>query len=328
MYAENFAKLCDLIYVYQNHYNFVNGEKEEKEELIMLEKNSIEETFLPYFYCYNEVSLIEELLFCDTDDINKVSDIICFLEMSLDYRVLINKMIRYYSIDTKKQFSCESISSLREITEKIMETQLPSDIKNGLITFFLDPVLQTKKLISSMMVMILQIENIYKNKKQSIYIARDLIDSDAIQKIVENDLNQKYDEKDNIFFSIGVLQQNSIKVWGNKNCKLMYIGENYREGVHQKESIDMELFGKLFSESIRIRILDLILKREKVTSTDVNKQFDLSGTTAYYHLSMMLKAGMLKITRAQGKYLYYSIDSNYFNSVILDLKKYINQKML
>jgi predicted transcriptional regulator len=69
--------------------------------------------------------------------------------------------------------------------------------------------------------------------------------------------------------------------------------------------------GGILAEPARIQILDLILEKKKVTCFDVNVGVGFKGNTGYYHLTAMLKSGMLN-TESKGKTKYYSLNPSYF----------------
>ena len=60
---------------------------------------------------------------------------------------------------------------------------------------------------------------------------------------------------------------------------------------------------------------------EEITIKDLEQEFGFTGTNAYYHLSLMIKAGLLK-TRNRGRVVLYSINKDYFKSLCDLLGKY------
>ena len=88
----------------------------------------------------------------------------------------------------------------------------------------------------------------------------------------------------------------------------------------QKKQPLEELCGAL-GETSRMQILNLLLERKEVTCKDLEKHFNFSGSTAYHHISLLTKAGAVKV-RNEGKTIYYSIDRKYFNMLREQLKAY------
>lgn len=108
------------------------------------------------------------------------------------------------------------------------------------------------------------------------------------------------------------------------NC-LLLLGQDYADQLacmrQRTEVPQLDVFGTAIAEKNRIDILNLILARGEVSIKDVEQELKFSGTNAYYHLSLMIKANMIK-TRNRGKAVYYSINRQFFDSIIRVLQKY------
>ena len=90
----------------------------------------------------------------------------------------------------------------------------------------------------------------------------------------------------------------------------------------QKKQPLEELCGAL-GETSRMQILNLLLERKEVTCKDLEKFFNFSGSTAYHHISLLTKAGAVKV-RNEGKTIYYSLNRRYFDAMISQLKSFSN----
>ena len=77
---------------------------------------------------------------------------------------------------------------------------------------------------------------------------------------------------------------------------------------------DLKAFGQAISDANRVAILDLIYKNGKVTAKEVEQDRGLSAPNTYYHLSLMVKAGVLNSSNV-GKTVYYSINGLYFRNL-------------
>ena len=80
-------------------------------------------------------------------------------------------------------------------------------------------------------------------------------------------------------------------------------------------------FGYALCEKNRIDILNMLCEQKEATCKDLERYFDFSGSTAYHHLSILSKAGLLK-TKNKGKTIYYSIDKSFMKDIMELLKKY------
>ena len=84
---------------------------------------------------------------------------------------------------------------------------------------------------------------------------------------------------------------------------------------------ELDKFGNALAEKNRAEILELLRRKGEITIRDIEQELGFTGTNAYYHLSLMIRANMVK-TRNQGRTVLYSINKNYFNAVRGILSKY------
>ena len=109
----------------------------------------------------------------------------------------------------------------------------------------------------------------------------------------------------------------------------MILGTDYISSleycISQSRLPELDVFGNALAEKNRVEILDLIWRKEEITIKDIEQELGFTGTNAYYHLSLMIKAGMLR-TRNQRRTVLYSINKRYFDVVRDMLSKYSNEK--
>ena len=85
---------------------------------------------------------------------------------------------------------------------------------------------------------------------------------------------------------------------------------------------DLDTFGNAIAEKNRVDILDLMMSSGEITIKNLEQVLNLTGTNAYYHLNLMIKANIVK-ARNKGRTVYYSINKEYFTSVLKFLNRYI-----
>ena len=91
--------------------------------------------------------------------------------------------------------------------------------------------------------------------------------------------------------------------------------------AYQNEAPELDAFGNALAEKNRVEILELLRRRGEITIRDIEQELGFTGTNAYYHLSLMIKANMVK-TRNQGRTILYSINKRYFDAIRGILSKY------
>ena len=88
---------------------------------------------------------------------------------------------------------------------------------------------------------------------------------------------------------------------------------------------DLCSLGTALCEESRIKILKFLLEREEVTCKDLEKEFSFSGSTAYHHINIMAKSGLVK-TRNESKTILYSINAKYIRNIIGVFNNFLKKK--
>ena len=88
--------------------------------------------------------------------------------------------------------------------------------------------------------------------------------------------------------------------------------------------VKLDEFGSALGEESRVRMLDFMLERKEITCKDLERTFNFSGSTAYHHLTILLRYGVVK-TRNEGKTVLYSVNQTHFDAVVKVLKKYTTE---
>ena len=92
----------------------------------------------------------------------------------------------------------------------------------------------------------------------------------------------------------------------------------------QNKDVDLQGLGNALCEESRVKILLLLLEQKEVTCKDLERLFSFSGSTAYHHMTMMVRIGLIK-TRNEGKTIFYSLNRKYFDTIIGILSKFSNK---
>lgn len=67
-----------------------------------------------------------------------------------------------------------------------------------------------------------------------------------------------------------------------------------------KQLPDLETFGNALSDKYRVGILNPAAKNKEISIKDIESELGNGGANVYYHLSLMLKANLLR-ARNQGQ---------------------------
>lgn len=317
-------------YYMSNYINF-NKAAEDTEYLnkVLSDFGPMPEELLPFFYIKDNVKCFMTQYYYEAHAKNLAGtyDVSVVQAEIADFDRVTENLIRFYFEGITDEALAECKTSLSAVGKLIKNSSYSAEVKNSLFSFFLEPVLVIQKLSYELMTKRIQLEQHYeKNYRQILKLQSGIDIEGTIEKLSEVK-NQKCDlsKFDTALVSVCLLNKHSIKIYYLPGKVLLLLGADYEDYAdylkNQKELPELDAFGTALSEANRIEILDLILQKGEITIKDVEQALDFTGTNAYYHLSLMIKANMIK-TRNRGRTVLYSINNGYFDSIINVLGKY------
>jgi len=218
-------------------------------------------------------------------------------------------------------------NNLRELGKLIDASTYPEVIKRKLYSFFINPVPMIQKLSSELSTMEQLLSKYYdKNYKILVDVQNkmDFLETARRLKSIKYHV-YNIDEVEVVYFSICLLNKNCINIGFSDDVNIILLGFDYNAYIDfltwNKVTPEIDVFGTAVSDKNRLGILDALLQQGEITIKEVEKMFGLSVTNAHYHLTLMTKANILK-TRNEGRRVMYSINKNYFDSLIGVIKKY------
>ena len=232
-----------------------------------------------------------------------------------------SKMLEYYF--PRADRSGLTKSNIAEIGVLVRESSLDDTVKSGLFSFFIDPDSSVALLCSALRE---RAEIIEKRREESVTelysSVPDINSEELLNRIARVKSFSKLPEK--LYISFCAAAKNTVEfVSDGKNVTLI-LGFDYMcalESMEYRKRPELDSFGNAISEKNRVEILELMKRNGSVTIRDIEKELGLTGTNSYYHLSLMLRTGMIK-TRNVGRVVFYSIDSDYFGTIINMLKNF------
>ncbi len=245
-----------------------------------------------------------------------------------DYEQVVDNVIRFYFRDIAEEELPEYRNSLPAINRLIKESKYKSEVKSALYAFFIEPVPVIQKLIYELMAKEILLAQQYQKGYDKILETQAAFDCDKFAEDLLKMKSQTMDMNcfDNVYISFCLHCKNTV-FWKYYDQDILFtLGIDYVDAMEfiigHSEFPDLDVFGNAVSEKNRVEILNLMLEKEEVTIKDIEQELGFTGTNAYYHLMLMIKAGMLK-TRNQGRTVLYRIDKNYFVGLVNVIKKYI-----
>lgn len=244
-----------------------------------------------------------------------------------DYEQVTENLIRFYFKDIDDETLQKCKTSMPMINQLIKNSNYNSDVKSALYSFFIEPSVAIRQLSYELMEKEFNLNQKY-NTNPKVNELYDSFDVDFVVESIEKskESNTCLKEFETIYTTFCLFNKNLLKVvFLDDVSAILLLGADYKDIVmllstHQRLP-KLEAFGNAISETNRINVLNYILNMEEITIKDLEQEFGFTGTNAYYHLSLMIKAGLLK-TRNRGRVVLYSINKDYFKSLCDLLGKY------
>lgn len=254
-----------------------------------------------------------------------------FLQNELsDKERLIRNLIKFYFHDmTDEELDCCMKSNIR-LFSHIKQSGYSVEEKSRMYEFFINPEPYIQTLMFELMSKNFMLSQYYEKNYEKIL---DVFNQTTFEKLNEQvkdfkDLSFIEENNQELYVTYCLLNKFCICLHFVPEGALYLLGYGYISILNfvkeRSKNIDLQGLGSALCEESRVKILELLLEREEVTCKDLERLFSFSGSTAYHHMTMMVKNGLIK-TRNEGKTIFYSINSKYFDAVIGVLSKFANR---
>lgn len=233
-----------------------------------------------------------------------------------------SKILEFYLPKLSKTKREECKNDLAELSRQMKIADLNPEIKNGLYSFFIEPEAILQKLAYEL----ISKDFILKKKREShTLLAEQLQESFNTKEVVEKvsqyqsqNVSIDITHYSKLYISFSMISKNAIKYCYFSDTVILLLGTDclsYLDYLSARETApDLETFGNALSDKYRVGILNLAAKNKEVSIKDIESELGNGGANVYYHLSLMLKANLLR-ARNQGRAVIYRLNTPYFNSV-------------
>lgn len=243
-----------------------------------------------------------------------------------DKNKLIRSLIHFYLHDLSEEDLEKCVQSNVVLFSHIKESKYTSEEKSKLYEFFIhsEPYLQT--LQYELMAKEVILSQYYEKNYQKILEVYNQTTFEILKEQMKRLTNLSYFENDHDKFctSFCLINKYCINLICIREGALYLLGYEYFIVLNLakgKKNLSLQDFGNALNEESRVKILQLLLEQPEVTCKDLEKQFNFSGSTAYHHITMMVRVGVIK-TRNEGKTILYSLNRTYFDAIIGVLSRF------
>ncbi len=251
-----------------------------------------------------------------------------FLQRELsDYDRVVRNMFEHYFGDASAGVFDEGHISIKAANTLIRESGYNDRTKNALYSFLIDPVATVQRLIYELITKEYILSKQYEKYAAVLAVLEKNFDIDsAAEKLKKcSNVSIDLDSFSDIAVSFCYNNKNHISARYYDDTVLLSLGFDYEDALKYladgTADADLHEFGTAVSEKKRVAILQFIYENKEVTIKEIEQALGLAGTNAYYHLSLMVRTGLLA-SRNRGKAVVYSINRNYFAILSETIKKY------
>jgi len=240
---------------------------------------------------------------------------------------VVENMLQYYFGNADQAALEESKHSCISAGRLIKASPYPAEVKSALYSFFLEPETVIQKLCCELKEKECVLADYYNARLNEIQQLQSQFEIDTVLSGLSSCGSgmEDFSKFETAYVSFCSCAYRTVRVTFHGDRVLFMLGTKYEETLSlidlKKRLPTLDSFGTIISEKNRIDILNLILRKGELGIFDIEQALGISGTNAYYHLSMMNKANMLK-TRNRGRTVLYSLNTEYFRAVCKQIAAY------
>ena len=244
-----------------------------------------------------------------------------------DQKKFIKKVIEFYFYELSDEEVQSCLDSEAQIFKVIKDSNYSDTDKLRLYEFFLNPTIHIQKLFGELALKEAKLSSFYEKNYSTIFEIFNQLNLEIIIKQIEplKDYNYLMERKPDVFLTFCLINRGIIYVASLKENVVFVLGDKYKFGIDEAKKTNdlykLDTFGLALSEKNRVSILNYMTEKGVVTCKELEQRFNFSGSTAYHHLSTLFRLGIIN-TKYEGKNVYYSINSKYFDTIIKKLYRY------
>ena len=327
----------DIMFLFELYFNkdyclnnFINFQKAAQDtefyETLLFELGDVPEELRLFFHIRKDGKCFMIQMYFDRYEaiLNTSYSLGTVQEALLNIPELTEQILEFYFPERKEQRE----PTLTQLSAWIRKSSYDAAVKSSLYAFFIEPVLMAQMLSRELTD---KAEVVARRAQKGPVFYRDLekqFDLEALEELLRDCKKQQechLDFFDNVDISFALLNKNNVNIIFYEQRALLILGYDYldrmRELCSRVQLPTLDVFCDALAEKNRLRILDYMVEHEEATIQDLERAMGLSGTNAYYHLTILIKANVVR-TRNQGRLVIYSLNREYFDTVGTLLHKY------
>ena len=335
----------DLFFIFTLYFNkkyclsrFINYKKSADDmrffEKVIEEFGPIPDELLVFFYLKNNPKAFMSAYYFDpyiAGFLDGEYNLATVQTALSNYDQVIDNVLHFYFKEETEETIQQCKESLVVANSLIMKSDYEPRVKTALYSFLIDPVRIIHCLSHELMTKEFALSKQYEKNYQKLSSLQEKFDFTVVATGLKSGEKQSVDISsfNNVLVTFCYNHKNHVKTIYYDDTVLVVLGADYVDALQYlqdtKYSPKLHDFGLALAEVNRVAILKLIHERGEITIKELEQTLDMAGTNAYYHLSLMIRSGLLK-TRNRGRTVLYSVDRHYFEILSNVIKSYSEER--
>lgn len=230
-------------------------------------------------------------------------------------------LLTFYFPAAKKDPSLLEPEYQGELSELISTSNYSDKMKFEFLKFFLSPEKYIRLLMRDMAKKKIEVTDYINSNIAKIEKEKNSFDKMFFSKQLmlskENTVNIM--EFETLYVTFCLVNKRLIMIKPYETYAVVVLGIDYMYYLkslytqHDENAANLLMFGKVISEKVRLEMIDMLIRNDEMTNTEMARELSLTPASCYYHTEMMQKTGILKY-RTRGREVFFSIAEETFKS--------------
>ncbi|MBQ2734749.1 MAG: winged helix-turn-helix transcriptional regulator [Clostridia bacterium] len=254
-----------------------------------------------------------------------------FLQQKLSEQPkVVKRLLQFYFHSLTNEELEECLKSNIKVFDLIKHSDYSFEEKSRLYEFFANPASYIQMLQYELLAKEVRLATYYEKNYHRIFEAYNALTVDLLVEQLSPIADYSFfkNEAQQWYLSFCLLNNACIKAVLADDGGVGIFGIDYLSSIARlqakKTVVKLYEFGSALGEESRMQMLDLMLEKGEITCKDLERIFHFSGSTAYHHLTILLRSGVIK-SRTEGKVVLYRINRKHFDETLKVLAKYATE---
>lgn len=269
---------------------------------------------LNIFFCIGEKCSFMEEKFLDAHKYDYYHES-CFTDICerIKSADLFTEVLRFYT--KNKRISAKEVLTADYLYEILIKSDVPDRIGLQLMHFNFNRCAYKEILLKELTEKYELVKSYHNKKRKTIEKICEAVSDRSVRTRLFKAVSFNPPEDEAVCFSVSLLHEKLLTVLNGKNtylligCGAPWFLDEVNSSIY---GVNIDAISKALSENTRIELLNFIKSKGEITTTEIANTFSKGLTATYYHLNILSEAQALKY-RNEGRTVYYSINSDFFN---------------